>query len=111
VGHEATPAGRVGEPPSIGLASTLARLGLPLGRLKTGTPPRLDRSSIDWDGLPPDPGDLEPEPFSLLTQRIDNPQISCRITATTPATHEIIRRNLSASAVYGGRLAGRGPRY
>jgi tRNA uridine 5-carboxymethylaminomethyl modification enzyme len=111
VGHEATPAGRVGEPPSIDLANTLARLRLPLGRLKTGTPPRLDRSSIDWDGLPPDPGDPEPEPFSVLTERISNPQISCRITATTSATHDIIRRNLNGSATYGGRLTGRGPRY
>ena len=111
IGRHTTPAGRVGEAPSLGLAAALARLGLPLGRMKTGTPPRLDRRSIDWDGLAADPGDAEPEPFSVLTGRIDTPQISCRITATTPATHAIIRANLTASAVYGGGLSGRGPRY
>lgn len=111
VGLHTTPAGRVGEAPSLGLADTLARLRLPLGRMKTGTPPRLDRRSIDWDGLAPDPGDAEPEPFSVLTRQITNPQISCRITATTPATHAIIRANLTSSAVYGGALSGRGPRY
>ena len=111
VGLHTTPAGRVGEAPSLGLAATLARLNLPLGRMKTGTPPRLDRRSIDWDGLPADPGDAEPEPFSVLTERIGNPQISCRITATTPATHDLIRANLTSSAVYGGALSGRGPRY
>ncbi|CAH2600896.1 5-carboxymethylaminomethyluridine-tRNA synthase subunit MnmG [Rhodovastum atsumiense] len=111
VGHETTPAGRVGEAPSLGLAATLARLELPLGRLKTGTPPRLDRRSIDWDGLEADHGDAAPEPFSVLTERITNPQIACRITATTPATHELIRANLAASAMYGGQISGRGPRY
>jgi tRNA uridine 5-carboxymethylaminomethyl modification enzyme len=111
VGLETTPAGRVGEAPSVGLAKALARLGLPLGRLKTGTPPRLDRRSIDWEGLPPDPGDADPEPFSVLTDRIANPQICCRVTATTPATHDLIRANLTASAVYGGAISGRGPRY
>jgi len=111
VGLQSTPAGRVGEAPSVGLAAALARFRLPLGRLKTGTPPRLDRRSIDWDGLEADPGDADPVPFSVLTNRITNPQIACRITATTPATHAIIRANLSASAVYGGNLSGRGPRY
>ena len=111
VGLETTPAGRVGEAPSIGLAATLARLRLPLGRLKTGTPPRLDRRTIDWDGLPPDPGDDRPEPFSGMTACISNPQISCRITGTTPATHALIRARLTDSAVYGGGLSGRGPRY
>ena len=111
VGLDTTPAGRVGEAPAVGLAAALARLRLPLGRLKTGTPPRLDRRSIDWDGLPADPGDDAPEPFSVLTERIGNPQISCRITATTEATHALIRANLTASAVYGGGLSGRGPRY
>ncbi len=110
-GYESAPAGRIGEAPSVGLATALARLGLPLGRLKTGTPPRLDRRSIDWESLPADPGDAEPEPFSVLTERIGNPQICCRLTATTEATHRIIRANLSGSAVYGGRLSGRGPRY
>ncbi len=111
IGHESHPAGRVGEAPSIGLALTLERLGLPLGRLKTGTPPRLNRRSIDWEGLEKDWGDTPPEPFSLLTSTITNPQIACRLTATTPATHALIRENLDQSAVYGGRIAGRGPRY
>jgi tRNA uridine 5-carboxymethylaminomethyl modification enzyme len=111
VGHATTPAGRVGEAPSVGLALALARLGLPLGRLKTGTPPRLDRRSIDWESLDADWGDREPEPFSLLTSHIINPQLACRITATTPATHDVIRTNLRLSAVYGGQIAGRGPRY
>jgi tRNA uridine 5-carboxymethylaminomethyl modification enzyme len=111
VGLQTTPAGRVGEAPSVGLAAALARLRLPLGRLKTGTPPRLDRRSIDWEGLPPDPGDADPEPFSVLTDRITNPQICCRVTATTPATHDLIRANLTTSAVYGGGISGRGPRY
>jgi tRNA uridine 5-carboxymethylaminomethyl modification enzyme len=111
VGAESAAAGRVGEAPSIGLAQALTRLGLPLGRLKTGTPPRLDRRSIDWDGLEQDWGDVDPEPFSTLTTSIDNPQIACRITATTPATHALIRANLHRSAMYGGQIAGRGPRY
>ena len=111
VGRHSTPAGRVGEAPSVALAETLARLALPLGRLKTGTPPRLDRRSIDWDGLPADPGDAVPEPFSTLTDRITLRQIECRITATTPQTHALIRESLHLSAVYGGQIAGRGPRY
>jgi tRNA uridine 5-carboxymethylaminomethyl modification enzyme len=111
IGRQSTPAGRVGEAPSVALAETLARLGLPLGRLKTGTPPRLDRSSIDWDGLQADPGDPVPEPFSTQTVRIELPQLECRITATTPRTHALIRDNLHLSAVYGGQIAGRGPRY
>jgi tRNA uridine 5-carboxymethylaminomethyl modification enzyme len=111
VGRQGTPAGRVGEAPAVALASTLARLGLPLGRLKTGTPPRLDRRSIDWDGLQADPGDPVPEPFSTMTQRIGLPQVECRITTTTPRTHALIRENLHLSAVYGGEIAGRGPRY
>ena len=111
IGERQYPAGRVGEAPSIGLARTLARLELPLGRLKTGTPPRLHRQTIDWQGLAADPGDAAPEPFSTLTRRIENPQIECRITATTPVTHEIIRANLHRSAVYAGRIEGVGPRY
>jgi tRNA uridine 5-carboxymethylaminomethyl modification enzyme len=111
VGERQTPAGRVGEAPAVRLAQTLGRLRLPLGRLKTGTPPRLDRRTIDWDGLAPDPGDAEPEPFSTMTERIGNPQIACRVTATTAATHAIIRANLHRSAVYGGQISGRGPRY
>jgi tRNA uridine 5-carboxymethylaminomethyl modification enzyme len=111
IGERQYPAGRVGEAPSVGLAQTLARLELPLGRLKTGTPPRLDRRTIDWDGLAADSGDATPEPFSSLTERITNPQIECRVTATTPATHAIIRANLHRSAVYAGHIAGVGPRY
>ncbi len=111
VGLEQTPAGRVGEAPSSGLSATLARLGVELGRLKTGTPPRLDRRSIDWDGLPEDRGEAVPEPFSAMTARIDLPQIACRVTATTPATHALIRANLHRSAMYGGAISGRGPRY
>jgi tRNA uridine 5-carboxymethylaminomethyl modification enzyme len=111
IGDRSTPAGRAGEAPAVGLSRTLARLELPLGRLKTGTPPRLDRRTIDWPGLAADVGDAEPEPFSPLTERIGNPQVECRITATTPATHAIIRANLHRSAVYGGRIAGVGPRY
>jgi tRNA uridine 5-carboxymethylaminomethyl modification enzyme len=111
IGEQQTPAGRVGEAPSVGLAQTLSRLALPLGRLKTGTPPRLDRRTIDWDGLTADPGDTVPEPFSAMTARIANPQVECRITATTPATHAVIRANLHRSAVYGGQIAGVGPRY
>ncbi len=111
IGESQTPAGRLGEAPSVGLAQTLGRLGLPLGRLKTGTPPRLDRRTIDWEGLRADPGDAEPEPFSTMTTQITNPQIDCRITGTTAATHDVIRANLHRSAVYSGQIAGKGPRY
>jgi len=111
IGHESRPAGRVGEAPSVGLADVLRRMGLPMGRLKTGTPPRLARESIDWEALEEDPGDAEPEPFSTLTDAIITPQISCRITGTTEATHALIRANLPRSAMYGGQIAGRGPRY
>jgi len=111
IGDQQTPAGRMGEAPSVGLAQTLSRFGLPLGRLKTGTPPRLDRRTIDWDGLRADPGDDEPQPFSTLTSRLLNRQIDCRVTGTTEATHAVIRANIHRSAVYSGQIAGRGPRY
>ncbi len=111
VGHDTTPAGRIGEAPATGLGQRLEALGLPLGRLKTGTPPRLARDSIDWKALPEDAGDAVPVPFSRLTSRIDNALLSCRITSTTPATHALIRDNLLSSAVYGGAISGRGPRY
>ena len=111
IGAVQTPAGRMGEAPAVGLALTLQRLGLPMGRLKTGTPPRLDGDSIDWAELAVDHGDDPPLPFSTLTQAITTPQTVCHLTATTPATHEIIRANLARSAVYGGKIAGRGPRY
>ena len=111
IGDIQTEAGRIGEAPSIGLARTLARLGLPMGRLKTGTPARLDRRTIDWNGLAADPGDAEPEPFSTLTDRLVNRQVECRVTATTPATHAIIRDNLHRSAIHAGNITGVGPRY
>jgi tRNA uridine 5-carboxymethylaminomethyl modification enzyme len=111
IGDRRTPAGRVGEAPALGLAKTLQRLALPMGRLKTGTPPRLDRRSIDWDGLAADPGEDPPEPFSVMTDRITNPQIACRCTATTPATHAVIRANLHRSALHAGHISGPGPRY
>src|SRR5271166_163211 len=111
VGNQQTHAGRMGEAPSIGLAKTLSRLGLPIGRLKTGTPPRLDQRTIDWNGLRSDPGDQQPQPFSTMTSRLLNPQIECRITGTTQATHAVIRENIHKSAVYSGQIAGRGPRY
>jgi tRNA uridine 5-carboxymethylaminomethyl modification enzyme len=111
IGETETPAGRVDEAPAVGLALALQRLGLPMGRLKTGTPPRLDGDSIDWSGLTVDHGDDPPLPFSTLTEAITTPQTVCHLTATTPATHEIIRANLARSAVYGGKIAGRGPRY
>lgn len=111
IGTTQTPAGRAGEPPAQGLALALASLGLPMARLKTGTPPRLDRRSIDWAGLQADCGDVPPEPFSRLTEKITNPQIECRITTTTAATHQLIRENLHLSPVYGGGITGTGPRY
>lgn len=110
-GPQMQPGGRVDDAPSRALAADLHRLALPLGRLKTGTPARLAKSSIDWESLPEDRGETPPEPFSALTARITNPQISCRITGTTEATHQLIRDNLHQSAVYGGNIAGRGPRY
>jgi tRNA uridine 5-carboxymethylaminomethyl modification enzyme len=111
IGDQQTPAGRVGEAPSVALAHTLARLNIPLGRLKTGTPPRLDRRTIDWNGMQVDPGDEQPEPFSTLTGRLTNRQIDCRVTGTTEATHEVIRANMHRSAVHAGNIAGKGPRY
>ncbi len=111
IGPDSTPAGRVGEAPSIGLAQTLGRLNLPIGRLKTGTPPRLDGKTIDWRALGADHGDALLEPFSTLTTAITNRQIACGITGTTERTHAIIRENLHLSAVYGGQISGRGPRY
>ena len=111
IGATRIPAGRVGEAPSVGLALALERLGLPLARLKTGTPPRLDGRTIDWASLTMQPGDAVPEPLSWMTERITNRQVECGITHTTPRTHEIIRGSLHLSAVYGGRIEGVGPRY
>ena len=111
IGEKTIPAGRVGEGPAIGLAETIERLGFRMGRLKTGTPPRLDGKTIDWAGLDRQPGDEPPVPFSFMNDRIDRPQIDCHITRTTPATHAVIAGNLGRSAMYSGRIASRGPRY
>ncbi|MCZ8147556.1 MAG: tRNA uridine-5-carboxymethylaminomethyl(34) synthesis enzyme MnmG [Roseomonas sp.] len=111
LGEQRIPAGRHGDAPAIGLALALEALKLPLKRLKTGTPPRLDGRSIDWAALEPQPGDDPPEPLSWMTDRITNRQVSCGITWTTPATHALIRDNLHRTAVYGGRIQGVGPRY
>ncbi|HEV2082336.1 MAG TPA: tRNA uridine-5-carboxymethylaminomethyl(34) synthesis enzyme MnmG [Brevundimonas sp.] len=110
-GDQRIPAGRHGEAPSTGLAADLHAAGLALGRLKTGTPARLDGRTIAWDRLEMQAADDQPVPFSFLTDRINVPQIACGITATTEETHRIIADNLAESAVYGGHLSGRGPRY
>src|SRR5712675_571551 len=104
-------ADRVGEAPAVGLSLTLERIGFALGRLKTGTPPRLDGTTIDWARLEPQPGDDPPEAFSALTGRIENPQIQCAITRTTEETHRIIRANVHRSPMYSGQIQSRGPRY
>jgi len=111
IGEKKIPAGRVGEAPSLGLSATLERHCFPLGRLKTGTPPRLDGRTIDWAALEMQPGDEPPEPFSALTTAITNPQISCGITRTTLAGHELIRANLYRAPMFSGQIEGRGPRY
>lgn len=111
LGEKRWAAGRYGEAPSIGLADTLTALGLRMGRLKTGTPARLDGATIDYSVCEAQPGDADPVPFSFLTQAITTPQVPCWITSTTPATHAIIRENLHRSAVYGGAISGQGPRY
>ncbi|HSR75635.1 MAG TPA: tRNA uridine-5-carboxymethylaminomethyl(34) synthesis enzyme MnmG [Xanthobacteraceae bacterium] len=111
LGERQIPAGRVGEAPSIGLSATLERAGFALGRLKTGTPPRLDGRTIDWAALEMQPGDQPPEPFSALTERIENPQIECAITRTTAETHRVVRANVHRSPMYSGQIQSRGPRY
>ncbi|MFM2356427.1 MAG: hypothetical protein RLZZ528_2163 [Pseudomonadota bacterium] len=111
IGDQSRPGGRVGDAPSNLLAEQLLALGLPLGRLKTGTPPRLDGRTIDWSALEAQPGDDMPEMFSFLHDRPFVRQISCGITHTNEATHDIIRTNLSRSAMYGGHIEGIGPRY
>jgi tRNA uridine 5-carboxymethylaminomethyl modification enzyme len=110
-GEETTPAGRVGEKPVLGLSTRLEALGLQLGRLKTGTPARLDATSIDFSVLEEQPGDNPPEAFSALTRAITTRQVSCHITRTTAETHRIISDNLHRSAMYSGRIQSRGPRY
>jgi len=111
IGEEKVAAGRVGEAPAVGLARTLERFGFALGRLKTGTPPRLDGRTIDWRGLDRQPGDEPPVPFSYLTERITTPQVACAITGTTAATHALIRQNLRRSPMYSGQIESVGPRY
>jgi tRNA uridine 5-carboxymethylaminomethyl modification enzyme len=111
IGNEKIPAGRVGEAPSLGLSATFERLGLALGRLKTGTPARLDGRTIDWASIGRQAADEEPVPFSFMTDRITTPQIECGVTRTTPATHRIIEENIGKSAMYSGQIEGVGPRY
>ena len=111
IGDRTMPAGRMGEKPSVGLSATLERLGVPLGRLKTGTPPRLNGRTIVWSELAMQAADDNPVPFSTLTGAITNPQIECGVTRTTPQTHRIIEENLGRSAMYSGNIKGVGPRY
>ena len=111
VGPHRFPAGRMGEGPAIRLGERLEDLGLCLGRLKTGTPPRLDGTTIDWSALERQPGDCDPEPFSFMTEAIRTPQIDCFITHTTPEGHAIVAANLGHSPVYSGAISGLGPRY
>lgn len=111
VGDQKIPAGRVGDKPAIALSYTFKRLGFPLGRLKTGTPPRLDGRTIKWDGLEAQPADDPPVPFSYLTNEIRVPQIACHMTYTNERTHRLIHENLHRSAMYSGQIEGIGPRY
>ncbi|MDU8942537.1 tRNA uridine-5-carboxymethylaminomethyl(34) synthesis enzyme MnmG [Ovoidimarina sediminis] len=111
IGHETRAGGRVGEAPSIALAERLYGFGLPMGRLKTGTPPRLNGKTIDWDRLEPQPGDDDPVLFSFLNRTPPLRQVACAITHTNERTHDIIRENLGSSAMYGGKIDGVGPRY
>jgi tRNA uridine 5-carboxymethylaminomethyl modification enzyme len=111
LGEKNWPAGRVGEAPAMGLSNSFEHAGFTLGRLKTGTPPRLDGTTIDWSAVEMQPGDDPPEPFSVMTDRITTPQIQCGITRTTPATHEVIRANVHRSPMYSGQIKSSGPRY
>jgi tRNA uridine 5-carboxymethylaminomethyl modification enzyme len=111
LGERNWPAGRVGEAPAMGLSKSFERAGFTLGRLKTGTPPRLDGTTIDWSAVEMQPGDDPPEPFSVMTERITTPQIQCGITRTTSATHEVIRANVHRSPMYSGQIKSTGPRY
>ncbi len=111
IGDTQIPAGRIGDNPAVGLSYTFKRLGFNLGRIKTGTPPRLNGLTIDWKGLDVQYGDDPPQPFSFLNKKIKVPQINCYITGTTTAGHDIIRENLHLSAMYSGNIVGPGPRY
>lgn len=111
IGEKRWAAGRLGEAPSTDLAASIARLGLPMGRLKTGTPPRLDGDTIDWGALDMQEGDDPPELFSWLSEPLTRPQVQCGITRTTPAAHDLIRKNLHRAPMYSGVITGRGPRY
>jgi tRNA uridine 5-carboxymethylaminomethyl modification enzyme len=111
IGDQKTPAGRVGETPSYGISKTLEAHNFMLARLKTGTPPRIDKNSINFAGLEEQPGDAPPQPFSYMNNEIKVPQIHCYITYTNQKTHEIIKNNLHKSAMYGGHIEGVGPRY
>ncbi|MBL3559214.1 tRNA uridine-5-carboxymethylaminomethyl(34) synthesis enzyme MnmG [Rhodovulum sulfidophilum] len=111
IGDRQSPGGRIGDRPSVRLAERIDGFGLPLGRLKTGTPPRLDGRTIDWDRLDHQPGDDEPVLFSFLSSHVEARQVACGITHTNEQTHDIIRKNLSRSAMYGGHIEGVGPRY
>ncbi|MAQ85952.1 MAG: tRNA uridine-5-carboxymethylaminomethyl(34) synthesis enzyme MnmG [Maritimibacter sp.] len=111
IGDVSRPGGRMGDKPSVKMAERIDSFGLPLGRLKTGTPPRLDGRTINWDGLESQPGDDEPVMFSFLSKTLVAPQVSCGITHTNARTHEVIRANLDRSAMYGGHIEGVGPRY
>lgn len=110
-GRRSYSAGRAGEPPSIELAEALKRLGFPVGRLKTGTPPRLDGRTIHWDAFEPQPADERPVPFSFATDQIEQPQITCYVGHTNPEVHGAIRKNLHESPLYSGKIKGIGPRY
>jgi tRNA uridine 5-carboxymethylaminomethyl modification enzyme len=111
LGERSWPAGRIDEAPSLGLSNAFERAGFTLGRLKTGTPPRLDGRTIDWSAVEMQPGDDPPEPFSVMTDRITVPQIQCGITRTLPATHDVIRANVHRSPMYSGQIKSSGPRY
>lgn len=111
IGRQMTSAGRINDAPALHLSSVLARSGVRLGRLKTGTPPRLSRKSIRWDDLEQQRGDANPEFFSAFSTSCENPQLTCAITHTTEAGHDVIRRNLDRAPIYSGQISGRGPRY
>lgn len=111
IGNEKRAAGRMGEAPSLGLSQTFSKLGLRLGRLKTGTPARLDGRTIDWASIGKQEADSDPQPFSFMTDEVTTPQIVCGVTRTTVETHRIIRENIHLSAMYSGQIEGVGPRY